>query len=165
MLFRFGVVLPGRMTEGGGLLVAGSRPELGQWDPQRAVPMKPARPAAPLPAQEPALWLAEVVLQDEDASSPFWYKFLRRRGGDLLWEGNGRARGGNQAPSHPPALGPPGRARAAGAGLPSLPRPPWVTRTGGRNGGAAVSGGCGRLRPLARAVGQAPISRLGEGLQ
>ncbi|NXJ44744.1 EPM2A protein, partial [Spizaetus tyrannus] len=90
MLFRFGVVLPARMTEGGGsLLVAGSRPELGGWDPQRALPMQPARPTAPLPAQEPALWLAEVALPDEDAASPFWYKFLRRQGGELLWEGNG----------------------------------------------------------------------------
>ncbi|NWT92654.1 EPM2A protein, partial [Urocynchramus pylzowi] len=38
MLFRFGVVLPARVTEGGAeLLVAGSRPELGEWDPRRAV--------------------------------------------------------------------------------------------------------------------------------
>nr|XP_038031973.1 laforin isoform X2 [Anas platyrhynchos] len=90
MLFRFGVVLPGRMAEGdGAVLVAGSRPELGQWDPQRAVPMKPARAAAALSAQEPALWLGEVLLPDEEAASPFWYKFLRRQGGRLLWEGNG----------------------------------------------------------------------------
>ncbi|OWK63114.1 laforin isoform X1 [Lonchura striata] len=90
MLFRFGVVLPGRVTEGGAeLLVAGSRPELGEWDPRRAVPMRRARPSAPLPAQEPALWLAEVALPDEDAASPFWYKFLRREGGHFLWEGNG----------------------------------------------------------------------------
>lgn len=88
MLFRFGVVLPARMTEGGGvLLVAGSRPELGHWDPQRAVPMKPARPTAPLAGQEPALWLAEVMLPDQDSSDPFWYKFLRRQGGHLIWEG------------------------------------------------------------------------------
>ncbi|KAJ7404159.1 hypothetical protein WISP_147211 [Willisornis vidua] len=87
MLFRFGVVLAARVMEGGTeLLVAGSRPELGHWDPQRAVPMKPARPSAPLPTQEPALWLAEVELPDEDAASPFWYKFLRREGGRLLWE-------------------------------------------------------------------------------
>ncbi|XP_040410313.1 laforin isoform X2 [Cygnus olor] len=90
MLFRFGVVLPGRMAEGdGAVLVAGSRPELGQWDPQRAVPMKPARAAAALSAQEPALWLGEVLLPGEEAASPFWYKFLRRQGGRLLWEGNG----------------------------------------------------------------------------
>ncbi|XP_030802476.1 laforin-like [Camarhynchus parvulus] len=90
MLFRFGVVLPARVTEGGAeLLVAGSRPELGEWDPRRAVPMRRARPSAPLPAQEPALWLAEVALPDEDAACPFWYKFLRREGGHFLWEGNG----------------------------------------------------------------------------
>ncbi|NXP32644.1 EPM2A protein, partial [Leiothrix lutea] len=90
MLFRFGVVLPARVTEGGAeLLVAGSRPELGEWDPRRAVPMRRARPSAPLPAQEPALWLAEVALPDEDAASPFWYKFLRREGAHFLWEGSG----------------------------------------------------------------------------
>ncbi|XP_066034999.1 laforin isoform X2 [Chamaea fasciata] len=73
MLFRFGVVLPARVTEGGAeLLVAGSRPELGEWDPRRAVPMRRARPSAPLSAQEPTLWLAEVALPDEDAASPFW---------------------------------------------------------------------------------------------
>lgn len=113
MLFRFGVVLPARMTEGGGsLLVAGSRPELGGWDPQRALPMQPARPTAPLPAQEPALWLAEVALPDEDAASPFWYKFLRRQGGELLWEGNGRAVrpvGGERS-----GAGGPGAARPSG---------------------------------------------------
>lgn len=93
MLFRFGVVLPARIAEGGGaLLVAGSRPELGEWDPQRAVPMQPARPAAALAAQEPVLWLGEVLLPDEDTASPFWYKFLRREGGQLLWEGKGGAR-------------------------------------------------------------------------
>ncbi|XP_019383032.1 PREDICTED: laforin [Gavialis gangeticus] len=90
MLFRFGVVVPARMTEGGvALLVAGSRPELGQWDPQRAVPMKLARPTAPRPAQEPALWLAGAALPDHEAAALFWYKFLQRQGGDVTWEGNG----------------------------------------------------------------------------
>ncbi|KAJ7403652.1 laforin isoform X2 [Pitangus sulphuratus] len=79
-------------------MVAGSRPELGQWDPQRAVPMRPARPSAPLPAQEPALWLAEVELPDEDAASPFWYKFLRREGGRLLWEEGQEAEPCNSKP-------------------------------------------------------------------
>lgn len=92
MLFRFGVVVPARMTEGGvALLVAGSRPELGQWDPQRALPMKPARPTAPRPAQEPTLWLAEAALPDHEAAAPFWYKFLRRQGDDVTWEGKGGA--------------------------------------------------------------------------
>lgn len=145
MLFRFGVVLPARMTEGGGsLLVAGSRPELGGWDPQRALPMQPARPTAPLPAQEPALWLAEVALPDEDAASPFWYKFLRRQGGELLWEGNGRAVrpvGGERSgwARRRPALGWAWRdGAAAGAPLlggsaaapPSRPEPRGVGREG-----------------------------------
>lgn len=140
MLVRFGVVLPARMTEGGGvLLVAGSRPELGQWDPQRAVPMKPARPTAPLPAREPALWLAEVVLPDEDAPIPFWYKFLRRQGGDLLWEGNGRA-GARQ-------LGPRGRARAPRAarrrlgGAAAFAPPALAGGRGGPRGAGAGPGG------------------------
>ncbi|CAM2111661.1 unnamed protein product [Caretta caretta] len=51
--------------------------------------MRPARPAAPLPAQEPALWLAEAALPDEEAAGTFWYKFLQRRGADTVWEGNG----------------------------------------------------------------------------
>ncbi|XP_070788766.1 laforin isoform X1 [Pituophis catenifer annectens] len=92
MLFRFGVILPARLAEGGTVLcVSGSRPELGQWDPKRALVMKPSRPLAPLPAQEPVLWLGEVALPgEEEAASTFWYKFLRRlETGDAVWEGNG----------------------------------------------------------------------------
>uniref|UniRef100_A0A8D0EDR5 EPM2A glucan phosphatase, laforin n=1 Tax=Salvator merianae TaxID=96440 RepID=A0A8D0EDR5_SALMN len=88
MLFRFGVIVPARLGDGGSALcVSGSRPELGQWDPKRAVAMKPARPLAPLPSQEPVLWLAEVALSEEEATSTFWYKFLRRHDGDTVWEG------------------------------------------------------------------------------
>ncbi|XP_061480034.1 laforin isoform X2 [Rhineura floridana] len=91
MLFRFGVIVPARLAEGGtALCVSGSRPELGQWNPKQALAMKPARPLAPLPAQEPVLWLAEVALPEDEAADTFWYKFLRRHeAGDAVWEGNG----------------------------------------------------------------------------
>lgn len=94
MLVRFGVILPARLAEGGTVLcVSGSRPELGQWDPKRALVMKPSRPLAPLPAQEPVLWLGEVALPEEEAAETFWYKFLRRlETGDAVWEGNTRSK-------------------------------------------------------------------------
>ncbi|NWU43668.1 EPM2A protein, partial [Hylia prasina] len=80
MLFRFGVVLPARVTEGGAeLLVAGSRPELGEWDPRRAVPMRRARPSAPLPALLSFLWLSLAWLSFELSLRSFLYlgNFLR----------------------------------------------------------------------------------------
>lgn len=95
MLFRFGAILPARLAEGGTVLcVSGSRPELGEWDPKRALVMKPSRPLAPLPAQEPVLWLGEVALPgEEEAASTFWYKFLRRlETGDAVWEGKNKPR-------------------------------------------------------------------------
>lgn len=101
MLFRFGVIVPARLTEGGTeLCLSGSRPELGHWDPQHSLPMKPARPLAPLPAQEPVLWLAEVTLPEEETACTFWYKFLRRQEtGDTVWEGNARRSRARPRPS------------------------------------------------------------------
>lgn len=101
MLFRFGVVVPpavaGARQE---LLLAGSRPELGRWEPRGAVRLRPAGTAAGATAlvlQEPGLWLAEVELEtyEEEAGGAepgrvgtFWYKFLQREpGGELHWEG------------------------------------------------------------------------------
>lgn len=103
MLFRFGVVVPpavaGARPE---LLLAGSRPELGRWEPRGAVRLRPAGTAAgaaALALQEPGLWLAEVELApDNEAAAAggtepgrvdtFWYKFLQREpGGELRWEG------------------------------------------------------------------------------
>ncbi|XP_037585422.1 laforin isoform X2 [Cebus imitator] len=103
MRFRFGVVVPpavaGARPE---LLVVGSRPELGRWEPGGAVLMRPAGTAAgagSLALQEPGLWLGEVELAAEEAAQDgaepgrvdtFWYKFLKREpGGELSWEGNG----------------------------------------------------------------------------
>ncbi|XP_051711254.2 laforin isoform X4 [Oryctolagus cuniculus] len=103
MRFRFGVVVPpavaGARPE---LLVVGSRPELGRWEPRGAVRLRPAGTAAGAEAlvlQEPGLWLGEVELAAEEAAQDgaepgrvdtFWYKFLKREpGGELAWEGNG----------------------------------------------------------------------------
>ncbi|XP_046306872.1 laforin isoform X4 [Marmota monax] len=103
MRFRFGVVVPpavaGARPE---LLVVGSRPELGRWEPRGAVRLRPAGAAAgagALALPEPGLWLGEVELAPEEAAcdgaepgrvDTFWYKFLKREpGGALSWEGNG----------------------------------------------------------------------------
>uniref|UniRef100_A0A8I3X1X8 EPM2A glucan phosphatase, laforin n=1 Tax=Callithrix jacchus TaxID=9483 RepID=A0A8I3X1X8_CALJA len=103
MRFRFGVVVPpavaGARPE---LLVVGSRPELGRWEPGGAVLMRPAGTAAGAGSralQEPGLWIGEVELVAEEAAQDgaepgrvdtFWYKFLKREpGGELSWEGNG----------------------------------------------------------------------------
>lgn len=121
MRFRFGVVVPpavaGARPE---LLVVGSRPELGRWEPAGAVRLRPAGTAAgagALALQEPGLWLGEVELAPEEAAQDgaepgradtFWYKFLKREpGGELAWEGTGswrlpRARRG---PRPAPGLG------------------------------------------------------------
>ncbi|XP_053078111.1 laforin isoform X3 [Acinonyx jubatus] len=103
MRFRFGVVVPPAVAgRGPELLVVGSRPELGGWEPRGAVRLRPAGTAAgagALALQEPGLWLGEVELAPEEAvqdgAEPgrvdtFWYKFLKREpGGELSWEGNG----------------------------------------------------------------------------
>lgn len=103
MLFRFGVVVPpavaGARPE---LLVVGSRPELGRWEPSEGVRLRRAGRAASagaLALQEPGLWLGEVELAPEEAAQAgaewgrvdtFWYKFLKREpGGEVSWEGTG----------------------------------------------------------------------------
>lgn len=103
MRFRFGVVVPPAVAGAGPeLLVVGSRPELGHWEPRGAVRLRPAGTAAGAGAQalqEPGLWLGEVELAPEEAAQDgaepgrvdtFWYKFLKREpGGELSWEGTG----------------------------------------------------------------------------
>lgn len=103
MRFRFGVVVPPAVARARPeLLVVGSRPELGRWEPQGGVRLRPARKAAgseALALQEPGLWLGEVELAPEepvqDGAEPgrvetFWYKFLKKEpGGELSWEGTG----------------------------------------------------------------------------
>ena len=87
MRFRFGVVVPPAVAGAGPeLLVVGSRPELGRWEPRGAVRLRPAGTAAgagALALQEPGLWLGEVELAAEEAvqdgAEPgrvdtFWYK-------------------------------------------------------------------------------------------
>lgn len=114
MRFRFGLVVP-PAGAGAELLVVGSRPELGRWEPRGAVRMRPAGAGAGA-QQEPGLWLAEVELAPaaaRDGAEPgrvdtFWYKFLRREpGGELSWEGTGAgARPGPGAGTPDPDPGP-----------------------------------------------------------
>ncbi|XP_055982104.1 laforin isoform X1 [Sorex fumeus] len=103
MRFRFGVVVPTELgSSARELLVVGSRPELGSWDPQGAVRLRPAGVTAcagALALPEPGLWLGEVELEPEEAvpdgAEPgrvgtFWFKFLKKDpGGEFFWEGNG----------------------------------------------------------------------------
>lgn len=127
MRFRFGVVVPPAVAgRGPELLVVGSRPELGGWEPRGAVRLRPAGTAAgagALALQEPGLWLGEVELAPEEAAQDgaepgrvdtFWYKFLKREpGGELSWEGTGTRR---PSPSADRGLGAPPRPGAFGRG-------------------------------------------------
>lgn len=142
MRFRFGVVVPPAVAGAGQeLLIAGSRPELGRWEPRGAVRMRPVGTAAgagALALQEPGLWLGEVELAPEEAAQDgaepgrvdtFWYKFLKRQpGGELCWEGTGSwrppgAHSGDPRPHPAPASasgGPKSLQRSFGALCPVL---------------------------------------------
>ena len=80
MRFRFGVVVsPAVAGAGPELLVVGSRPELGRWEPGGAVRLRPAGTAAgagALALQEPGLWLGEVELAAEEAAQAISPYFL-----------------------------------------------------------------------------------------
>lgn len=86
MLFRFGVILTPDCPDLE-VFVSGSRPEMGQWDPGRAVQMTACQTV--LSTQEPCLWTGEVQLQ-EPVRDPLWFKFLKRVRGSLTWEGTRR---------------------------------------------------------------------------
>lgn len=146
MLFRFGVVVPpavaGARPE---LLLAGSRPELGRWEPRGAVRLRPAGTAAgaaALALQEPGLWLAEVELapdneaaaaagEDTGRVDTFWYKFLQREpGGELRWEGTAHPGLGARTLVHPAADSGPVNAQLPRAARPlSLARTPQLARS------------------------------------
>ncbi|XP_033861496.3 laforin [Acipenser ruthenus] len=85
MLFRFGVILTPECTDTE-VFVLGSRSEMGQWDPNNAVPMKPAQ--AMLSTSEPSCWIGEIILK-EPFKETFWFKFIKRFGDHFTWEGNG----------------------------------------------------------------------------
>lgn len=130
MRFRFGVVLPPELTRTvQELLVVGSRPELGSWDPMEAVRLRPAgmtAGAGALALPEPSLWLGEVELEPEEAvpdgAEPgrvgtFWFKFLKREpGGEFFWEGIAAGVPRVAAPTPGGLLGFPGRCAARGEG-------------------------------------------------
>lgn len=83
MLFRFGVVLTPESSDIK-VLVVGSRAEMGHWDPSRALQMTSSR-KLPSP-REPCLWTVAVQLA-EPVKDPLWFKFVRRAGDALIWEG------------------------------------------------------------------------------
>ncbi|XP_053301262.1 laforin [Pleuronectes platessa] len=85
MLFRFGVILAPDSADVQ-LLVLGSREEMGRWDPDRAVHMKPVHEL--LSPDEPNLWLGDVQLE-EPVKDALWFKFLQRARGCYIWEGSG----------------------------------------------------------------------------
>ncbi|XP_035278281.1 laforin [Anguilla anguilla] len=84
-LFRFGVILTPECTDVE-VFVLGSRPEMGHWDPNKAVKMKPAN--AVLSTCEPCFFIGEVLLS-EPYKETFWFKYIKRVGGNMTWEGNG----------------------------------------------------------------------------
>ncbi|XP_060677385.1 laforin [Hemiscyllium ocellatum] len=83
MLLRFGLVVS-LEEHGVQPFVCGSRPELGHWDPERALPMVAESSAV----NEPSFWTAEVLLQ-EPSRETFWFKFAKKIRGNFIWEGNG----------------------------------------------------------------------------
>ncbi|XP_020488554.2 laforin [Labrus bergylta] len=85
MLFRFGVILTPD-TSDVKVFVLGSREEMGQWDPSRAVQMKASQKQ--VSTHEPCLWIGEVQLT-EPCRDTLWFKFVRRVRGTFIWEGSG----------------------------------------------------------------------------
>eukprot|EP00061_Rhincodon_typus_P015673 g43476.t1 len=80
MLLRFGLVVTVEEQDVQ-LFLCGSRPELGHWDPGRALPMVAESSAI----NEPSFWTAEVLLQ-EPSRETFWFKFAKKIGGKFIWE-------------------------------------------------------------------------------
>jgi 4-alpha-glucanotransferase len=70
--------LPFRTTYGQSLLVVGSRPELGQWDPARGLPMR-CRPDG--------IWTADLRLSEEDESFAYRYVLDDGNNGTIHHEG------------------------------------------------------------------------------
>lgn len=83
MLFRFGVILTPECSDVE-VLVVGSRVELGHWDPSCALQMTASR-KLPSP-HEPCLWTVDVQLA-EPVKDAMWFKFVKRAGDTLIWEG------------------------------------------------------------------------------
>uniref|UniRef100_A0A671RKF5 EPM2A glucan phosphatase, laforin n=1 Tax=Sinocyclocheilus anshuiensis TaxID=1608454 RepID=A0A671RKF5_9TELE len=75
VVFRFGVILTPECSDIE-VLVSGSRPEMGHWDPSRSL----------LSAGEPGLWIGHVRLS-EPHTDKLWFKFIKRVDGNYIWEG------------------------------------------------------------------------------
>lgn len=87
VVFRFGVILTPECLDIE-VFVLGSRPEMGHWDPDRAVRMSPSR--AVLSSCEPCLWVGDVRLSEPHADTELWFKFIKRVDGNYIWEGTWR---------------------------------------------------------------------------
>ncbi|XP_043924682.1 laforin [Protopterus annectens] len=85
MLFRFGVIVTVERTDVN-LFLTGSRAEMGQWDTSKAVQMKASQ--AVVSTKEPSFWVCELQLE-EPLTETFWFKFFKRVGDHVIWEGNG----------------------------------------------------------------------------
>lgn len=83
MLFRFGVILTPDSSDLE-VFVLGSRAEMGQWDPDRAVQMRASHNF--LSPHEPCLWIGDVQLA-EPFKDTLWFKFIKRSKGTSVWEG------------------------------------------------------------------------------
>ncbi|KAM4633178.1 laforin isoform 1-T1 [Polymixia lowei] len=85
MLFRFGVILTPDSSDVE-VFVLGSRPEMGHWDPNRAIQMKATETV--LSKHQPCLWIGDAQLA-EPCTESLWFKFIKRVRGVYVWEGNG----------------------------------------------------------------------------
>lgn len=83
LVFRFGVILTPSCSDID-VFVLGSRPEMGHWDPNRAIMMKASRTV--LSTCEPCLWTGDVQLS-EPYTDKLWFKFIKRVEGRYIWEG------------------------------------------------------------------------------
>lgn len=83
VVFRFGVILTPECSDVE-VFVLGSRPEMGHWDPNRAVKMNPS--ISVLSSCEPCLWIGDVHLS-EPHTDQLWFKFIKRVDGNYIWEG------------------------------------------------------------------------------
>ena len=83
MFYRFNVILTPECNDID-VYVLGSCPEMGHWDPNKAVLMKPTQ--AVLSMHEPCLWIGDVQLA-EPCKDSLWFKFIKRIAGNFIWEG------------------------------------------------------------------------------
>ncbi|KAL1269651.1 hypothetical protein QQF64_031940 [Cirrhinus molitorella] len=84
VVFRFGVILTPECLDIE-VFVLGSRPEMGHWDPNRAVKMNPSRSV--LSTCEPCLWIGDVSLSETGTQTRLWFKYIKSVDGNYIWRG------------------------------------------------------------------------------